>query len=420
MGTPDNSDKYQLFQRAGTDNWQVRFSVKGHGQIKRSLNTSDRAEADRKAYEIWYDAQHRAKHGLDVKERSFRDVAEQYIDHLTKQVERGEKHKHVINLDGPTIRRYFIAYFGDKAIDAIGLKDITKYTEWRKVYWTTGPGAKIETISYERAGRLVRRPVYERQTASPSRLKREAVMLRQVFNFAFKQGYITANHVPLIETVKAEDNPRATFTATEFKKLNELALARATEPGLNRNIMIERRIIFAYLNLLAYSGMRVCDINTMNWSDVRNYKPPGENEQWPREITLSVRGKKHSRIFIPHPHAIISIDFLYKAWVEWMGKEPEPSDPLFFHRDGKRVKCFAKGLNALLKEAGLERDHRGFKRSAGSFRHFYISQMLVNNVDVFLIAQNAGTTPDMIKRFYASVDIHKQADVLRGRWEKST
>ncbi len=103
-----------------------------------------------------------------------------------------------------------------------------------------------------------------------------------------------------------------------------------------------------------------------------------------------------------------------------MGKEPAPNDPLFFNRQGKRLESFAKYLQALLKEAGLERDHRGFKRSAGSFRHFYIGQMLVNNVDVFLIAQNTGTTPDMIKWFYADVDIHKQADVLRGKWEKST
>ncbi len=104
----------------------MRFSVKGHGQIKRSLNTNDRAEADRKAYEIWYEAQHRAKHGLDVKERSFRDVAEQYIEHLTKRVQRGEKLKYVISLDAPTIRRYFVEYFGEKAIVAIGQKDITK------------------------------------------------------------------------------------------------------------------------------------------------------------------------------------------------------------------------------------------------------------------------------------------------------
>lgn len=421
MGAPDNSDKYQLFQRAGTENWQVRFSVKGHGQIKRSLNTSDRDEAERKAYELWYDAQHRAKHGLDVKERSFRDVAEQYIEHLTKCVERGDKTKYVINLDAPTIRRYFIEYFGDKPIDAIGLKDITKYTEWRKVYWMTGPGAKIESITYKRAGRIVRRPVYNRKTASPSRLRREAVMLRQIFTFAFKQGYVSANHVPLIETVKADDNPRASFTKAEFDKLHMLALRRATEDGINRNTMHERRMQFAYINLMAYSGMRVSDAKTMIWGDVRNYEPPKDGEiRPPTEITLSVRGKKHPRIFIPHTHARISIDFLYKAWEEWMGRPPEHNDPLFFNRDGSRLKSFSKGLNALLKQAGLERDHRGQKRAAGSFRHYYIEQMVVNNISAKIIADNTGTTTDMIDRFYANVEIHKHADELRAPWKKST
>lgn len=109
MSIPDHSDKYQLFQRTGSDNWQVRFSIKGHGQIKRSLNTSDRAEAERKAYEVWFEAQHRAKNGLDVRERSFRDVAEQYIDYLTKQVQNGDKTKQIINLDAQTIRRYLSA-----------------------------------------------------------------------------------------------------------------------------------------------------------------------------------------------------------------------------------------------------------------------------------------------------------------------
>ena len=46
--------------------------------------------------------------------------------------------------------------------------------------------------------------------------------------------------------------------------------------------------------------------------------------------------------------------------------------------------------------------------------------MLVNNIDVFLVAQNTGTSPDMIKRFYAAVDIHKQSDKLRAPWNKST
>lgn len=118
--------------------------------------------------------------------------------------------------------------------------------------------------------------------------------MRQIFNFAVKQGHISTNHMPLIETVKAEDNPRATFTAAAFQKLNLLALKRVSEQGINTHIMTERRIVFAYINLLAYSGMRVTDVNTMNWSDVRNYEPPQGEISPPTEITLSARGKKTS------------------------------------------------------------------------------------------------------------------------------
>ncbi|WIJ26114.1 hypothetical protein [Devosia sp. RR2S18] len=32
---------YKLFQRPGTSKWWVRFSIKGHGQVRKSLETSD-------------------------------------------------------------------------------------------------------------------------------------------------------------------------------------------------------------------------------------------------------------------------------------------------------------------------------------------------------------------------------------------
>ena len=43
MSTPANTpgERYQLFQRAGSTRWQVRFSIKGQGQFKRSLDTDD-------------------------------------------------------------------------------------------------------------------------------------------------------------------------------------------------------------------------------------------------------------------------------------------------------------------------------------------------------------------------------------------
>jgi hypothetical protein len=61
-------------------------------------------------------------------------------------------------------------------------------------------------------------------------------------------------------------------------------------------------------------------------------------------------------------------------------------------------------------------DHRGVRRTAYSFRHFYISQQLVAGVDVFLLAKNAGTSSDMIERFYGQVKLELMAKELRPEW----
>jgi len=66
VSTPGNvqAERYQLFQRTGSTRWQVRFSIKGQGQFKRSLDTDDEREAERRAEAIWYEATYRAKQGL--------------------------------------------------------------------------------------------------------------------------------------------------------------------------------------------------------------------------------------------------------------------------------------------------------------------------------------------------------------------
>ncbi len=77
MSTPGNvqTERYQVFRRAGSTKWQVRFSIKGQGQFKHSLDTDDEREAERRAEAIWYEATYRAKHGLTAKTHSFESVA---------------------------------------------------------------------------------------------------------------------------------------------------------------------------------------------------------------------------------------------------------------------------------------------------------------------------------------------------------
>ncbi len=83
-------------------------------------------------------------------------------------------------------------------------------------------------------------------------------------------------------------------------------------------------------------------------------------------------------------------------------------------RRGRRAA--AASLSELLKAAGLLTDHRGARRTAYSFRHFRISQQLVAGVDVFLVAENTGTSSDMIERFYGQVKLERMAKELRPEW----
>jgi hypothetical protein len=189
MGSSPSKERYQLFQRTGSAKWQMRFSIKGQGQIKRSLETSDRFEAERRAEEIWFEANYRARQGLTAKVHTFEQVAEEFIAHIQREVEREERRADQGKSEPAIIRRYFIGYFGPRPIDGITDSDLERYSEWRRTYWTEGPGKDITYIHYERGGRRLRRPV-KRASPTLSRQRGEAVLLRALFRQAMRWGYI--------------------------------------------------------------------------------------------------------------------------------------------------------------------------------------------------------------------------------------
>ncbi|SCM77100.1 hypothetical protein KL86PLE_40905 [uncultured Pleomorphomonas sp.] len=53
--------------------------------------------------------------------------------------------------------RYMAPFFGRSLITAISVPKLHSYMEWRRSYWTSGPGAKEKHIAYERKGRRVNR-----------------------------------------------------------------------------------------------------------------------------------------------------------------------------------------------------------------------------------------------------------------------
>jgi site-specific recombinase XerD len=130
-----------------------------------------------------------------------------------------------------------------------------------------------------------------------------------------------------------------------------------------------------------------------------------------------VRGKGKARTFVALEAALPWFDTLWMFAERALEHEPTDSDPVFVTTQGKRLDSVKKSLSELLKVCDLLTDHRGVRRTSYSFRHFYISQQLMAGVDIFILAQNTGTSSDMIHRFYADVKLELMKDHLRPEWK---
>ncbi|MDB5709853.1 MAG: hypothetical protein JWL96_1923 [Sphingomonas bacterium] len=413
-----SADKYQIFQRNDGSVWWVRFSIPGEGQIRKSLATHDEGEAERKAAKVWHDAMYRHEHGMRAVQRSFRVVAEEYVEHAHQMSRTGEKRADRGKRIEGLVRRYFIPFFQEKQIDAIRDQDVTRYWAWRKTYWTEGPGKNQMEFTYVRKGKVVRNKTTQMRGApSLSTQRGEAVVLSELFKQSIKWGYLGKGLAPEIKASRVPPSPRPSFSADEMALLMRLATQRAFDPTVNEEVRRDRTILLSYVSIASLTGLRPTEMKNLNWGDVLGYREGLSKKLRDRDIRIRCRGKGKSREAVPLELALAYFDALWRQWQKDHGTEPSDSDPVFASKARKRITKLNKSLNSLLDVASLKRDHRDKPRDAYSFRHFYISQQLLAGVDVFALARNAGTSPDMIDKHYGQVSNEQMRETLRPQWK---
>ena len=88
--------------------------------------------------------------------------------------------------------------------------------------------------------------------------------------------------------------------------------------------------------------------------------------------------------------------------------------------DGKPVKSFRKSFDAILKSIDLTNDSFGRKRTIYSLRHFFATMRLEAEVNPYLLAQNMGTSIEMLRKFYGQIVTERVAIELTKTKEKIT
>lgn len=428
--TEPTSAPFTLFQREGTRNWSMRYSLGGR-QIKKSLKTANYDTALQLAHEIYHEQKYRHKQGLSLVQHPFCDVAEEFIEKVCAEAEHGERSHYHPTFWPPIIRRFPVAYFGDKAIDLITTADVERYLEWRKTYWTTGPGSKIEKIRCTREdGRVFSRPA-PRKVAALTTMKGEMVIIRELFEQAARWGYCKPLDLPKVRSKKTPDNHRPGFKPEEYEKLVAKSIERInehhtklkvikakdgrvwTQQAATEGIRADRVRLHAYIELMANSGLRPTEAKNLTWGDISLFRETRHLPLHQQDARLAVHGKSKHGSAVPLYGALTALSMPWDLFVHDIGREPRDDDPVFVDEKGNRILSFKKGLNALLIAAGLEKDNRGIRRTSYSFRHFYISQMLANNVSVHHVARNTRTSLAMIDKHYAQVNTEQIKDFLR-------
>ncbi|MEE2950834.1 MAG: site-specific integrase [Pseudomonadota bacterium] len=424
MTTIFTGDGYQLFTRPNNPNINVRFSISGQGQRRVSLKTADIEVAKTLAFAELHKCRALAEAGLVVTNKKFEDIAEEYIAGLHRAVERGDKPDYQVKGYPGVIRRFFIQYFGKRLMSAITSADIERFWEWRREYWITGPGSKDPTIVYYRKkpvgppARIVR-PVKERSPA-PATLKLEGWLLRQLFEFGQRNGYVKT--MPLIAPPKDKsrvDRSRPGFTLEEFahlKKVSEERVAeyaqnsnwqpgkrykRDDERGRNQRTYLDRVKLHCYCMIAGFTGLRPTELKNLDWGDVQARRFDIKGGAKTDAIVLQVRGKGKSREMVAQPEALSFFNLLRNIFILENDREVKPADPVFTNRDGKRAASYKKGLIELLSAAQLRFNREGRRRDSFSFRHLYITEQIHGGVEAHVLARNTGTSTQMIDRFYS-------------------
>ena len=192
-----------------------------------------------------------------------------------------------------------------------------------------------------------------------------------------------------------------------------------------RKMEIHRRVLIRELVLIsANTGLRLpSEILSLKWGDVRvkkekfsgMFNADKEVEQLVAVIKVGSEMKTGARVV----QGICGSYFkrLKDYFRNELGYEPKDSDYVFMEFFGRRKfnaldrYALYRMWGELMRDCGLNRiDFQLYH-----LRHFYITQSILNGVDLLLIAKNAGNSPNTIFQHYEHVEMEKQTQNLLKR-----
>ncbi len=380
-----------IFRRGDVEhkNFYCRIKLPKADRYKTiSLRTSDIHQARDRAYDYDADIRFRIKHEVPIFDKPFSEVSKEYIESQRLRAKMGEIGFERVRKLQSSVRNYLDPYVGNIQISMIGQDRWANYPAWRR---ERGKGQFREQVS-------------------DATVKFEMMIFRAIMDFAIKKRYITADR-------RFEGRPqfklmrRDAFSIEEYRALHTRGRAWVKAATKKTSIWY-RTMTYNFVLIMCNTGMRPPEAKNLRWRDISR----GKDKDGRDLVILSVYGKSKSRQLVAPPSVGEYLDR-----VKALSKSTGPDDPVFTTKAGKATKSlYAELVTQLLTEAKLREGPSGTPRSTYCFRHTYATFRLSEGVDVYFLAQQMGTSVEMIEQHYGHVNTVKHADrVLHGMgsWE---
>lgn len=375
-----------IFRRGDVahDEFYCRVRIKNEDRYKTiSLRTSDRQTARDLALEADSDIRNRLKYDVPVFNRTFAQVAEEYAKTQQRRANVGEvsqaRAKNVQNkIDGP-----LKAYVGSTQIHLIGQDRWAEYPLWRR---ENGLGRRNGVIS-------------------DATIRIEMSIFAAIMRYAISKKYVPASNrfegMPKLKSARRDE-----FTLEEYRKLHSAGRKWMKEATTPQGVWY-RQMCYNFILIMCNTGMRPPEAKNLRWRDITKAKDKDGQEI----LVIYVHGKGKERNLIAPKSAG---DYLDR--VRQLSKATNPDDHVFTIINGKpAVWLYRDTVEELLKYAKLREGPSGIPRTTYCFRHTYATFRLSAGVDVYILAQQMGTSVKMIEQHYGHVNTIKHADrVLMG------
>jgi hypothetical protein len=221
-------------------------------------------------------------------------------------------------------------------------------------------------------------------------------VLNGILKFAAERRIITVP--PPMPKLRLVDNPRPCFTAEEFSCLCAAAAIQSEKARLNgdHKVAQECEELGDFLIFMVATFLRAGE-----WKELRQRHCRIVDGDCPYLEVAVPNGKTHKRKVVSMPDAIA----IFRLIVSREGHDPEAYlfKPQYRNRDTAQERI-RDSFEALLAETQLAFDGLGNKRTIYSLRHTSLMFRLLHgdNVDLMMLARNAGTSVGQLDRFYLS------------------